>query len=757
MPRSGLRFWLFLLLLVCSAAPFLAGAQEAQLRGTVYDAITKESLPGVNIIADSVNGTATDENGQFALILGSGLHHLRFRFIGYAEGSLKVDLKPGETIERSVYLQPAAIELNTAVVSASLYEQRLSDVTVSMEVIPAQFIENVVTLRLEETISLMPGVDVLDGQANIRGGSGYSYGAGSRVMLLLDELPLLSGDVNDVKWSTLPVENIGQVEIIKGASSALYGSAALNGVINLHSAVPGPEPSTSVELSAGMYLKPARKELAWWWDRNPLMGNFRFSHMRKSGPLDITLGGAAMADEGYREENYTYYGRLNAGFRYNPKKLNNLTAGLFANFQYQSFSDFLIWQDADSGAWLQNPQAVSPNTGNRFNIDPFVKYFDKRQGVHSLNTRYYLVDNHFKDDPDKENGSDFFYGEYRYQREFRIPLHWTLGAAASYTLGRSALYGDHEGSTMALFSQFDYRWRDRLSLSLGLRWERYTLDRTDKDSRPVIRTGINYRAAPSTFIRASYGQGYRYPSMAEKYTATSLGSLNIFPNPLLEPETGWSAELGIKQGYRFGSWSGYVDLAAFWTEYQNMMEFTFGVYKPDSVPVATLDHIGFKSLNIGNARIPGVDISLTGQGQAGAVLLRFFAGYTYMDPLDQSTDTISRKILKYRYRHSAKGDLSAAWKAFSAGITLSYQSFIERIDPAFEETILGQEFFPGLKEYRMENDHGTVIVDLRVGWQVAPSSQITVIARNMLNAESMGRPGDIQPPINISVQYLLKI
>ena len=64
----------------------------------------------------------------------------------------------------------------------------------------------------------------MDGQANIRGGSGYSYGAGSRVMLLMDDLPILTGDVNEVKWNYLPVEIIGQVEVIKGASSALYGS-----------------------------------------------------------------------------------------------------------------------------------------------------------------------------------------------------------------------------------------------------------------------------------------------------------------------------------------------------------------------------------------------------------------------------------------------------------------------------------------------------------------------------------------------------
>ena len=48
---------------------------------------------------------------------------------------------------------------------------------------------------------------------------------------------------------------------------------------------------------------------------------------------------------------------------------------------------------------------------------------------------------------------------------------------------------------------------------------------------PIFRTGINWQAADYTFLRASFGQGYRYPSIAEKYASTTLGSVKIFPNP----------------------------------------------------------------------------------------------------------------------------------------------------------------------------------------------------------------------------------
>ena len=113
------------------------------------------------------------------------------------------------------------------------------------------------------------GISILDGQPSIRGGSGFSYGVGSRVLMLVDDLPMISADAGDIKWNYMPVENVNQVEVIKGASSVLYGSSALNGVINLRTRFPGNDPQTEVTLFGGAYMNPERKELV-WWDRTAL-------------------------------------------------------------------------------------------------------------------------------------------------------------------------------------------------------------------------------------------------------------------------------------------------------------------------------------------------------------------------------------------------------------------------------------------------------------------------------------------------------
>jgi iron complex outermembrane receptor protein len=732
--------------------------QKPIITGMVTDAKTKDTLVGVNVLIDSSFGISTGTSGKYWIELEPGKHTITFNYIGYKSQKIDLSLTTGEHMILDIRLEQEIFELDAAVISAGKFEQKLSDVTVSMEIIKPAYIEHTNTTNIETVVNQMPGVDVMDGQTSIRGGSGYSYGTGSRVLFLVDDLPIISPDAGDVKWNFLPVENIEQVEILKGASSSLYGSSALNGVINIRSAQPGLKPETKVDVSTGIYLKPNRRELAWWWDSFPLFSNISFSHMRKIKRIDLSIGANAFSDAGYRLDEYFERARFNCNFRYHSRKVEGLSYGLNTNMMYQHNSDFFLWVDADSGAFQQPASLVTPTSGIRFNADPYIIYFVNHNDSHSLKTRYYRVTNfHPENSNDKNSISDQFYGEYQYHKVFNNQLNWTIGATGTYAATVSALYGDHYSSNGALYTQFDWKLFSKISVSCGLRWEAYKLDHVSAQSNPVVRAGINYQAADFTFIRASFGQGYRFPSIAEKYAATSLGARNIFPNPDLQPETGWSLESGVKQGLELGNWNGYIDIAGFWTEYKDMVEFTFGVYKPDSVPYPSLKDIGFKCLNVGNARISGVDVLFTGQGELYGIPVIFFLGYTYTNPIDLNPDSSGSSVLKYRFYHSAKGDVELDISKFSTGLSIIYNSKVINIDQVFEEKILGQELLPGLKEYREQHDKGFVSFDIRFSYQVTESSKLAIIIKNLFNREYMGRPGDIQPPRNIALQYVLKI
>ena len=743
-------------ILLILTGSWLFGQDRGAVRGLVRDAESGEPMVAVNISADRRTGTISDLNGEYSLNLDAGNHVIEFYYVGYKGIKKKVNVDAGVTTRLDIMMTISSRMLDEVVVSAGKYEQKLSDVTVSLEVIKPHQLSNQNITSLDMILEKTPGISILDGQPSIRGGSGFSYGVGSRVLMLVDDLPMISGDAGDIKWNYMPVENINQIEVIKGASSVLYGSSALNGAINLRTRFPGNEPRTEVTLFGGAFMDPKRGELV-WWEKQPLFRGVSFSHLRKIGNLDLSVGGNYYKDEGYREYDYEHRIRGNLAMRYRFKKVPGLTAGISTSAMYVDKSDFLLWQDADSGAYRQNPGTHAPLTGHRYNIDPYVEYFTPSGNKHSLKTRLYSVGNAALD-TDKSSFTKLWYGEYRYLKKFGNQTNWTNGISFSRNTVLANLYENHMGSNSSLYSQLDAHVFNRLKVSTGVRWELNTLNGDLYYSVPVLRAGLNYQAGKATFIRTSFGQGYRFPSVAEKFADAVVGGLKVFPNPDLEPEKGWAAEIGIKQGFSMGNWLGFADLAIFWTEYKNMIEYTFGAYPPDSATFPTIDDVGFKALNIGTARITGAEFSLNGAGRLGPLNLQITGGYTFMNPVDPLLlDSLGRDedesyILKYRRRHLFKMDFEMeVWKLF-AGVNVQYNSRMIKVDEVFINPLIGNLLQPGFPDYWLNHATGYTLIDFRMGWNISPHFRVNTILRNAFNVEYLGRPGDIGPPRNITLQ-----
>lgn len=280
----------------------IAHGQSIEVTGTVTDANTREPLTGVVVILDDTVATTTDEKGLYHLKVKAGSHWLKMKMIGYKEYRRKFESVAHESLLMNVQLEISSTDIGTVVVSASKFEQKLNEVVVSMNVVKPKLIEDNNHVTIENAMEQVPGITLVDKQANIRGGSGFSYGAGTRVLLLVDEMPMLAADANDIKWSFLPVENIEQIEIIKGASSALFGSSALNGIINVRTSFPKSTPETKINFYGGIYDSPKDKAQRWWGkqDAQTLTG-LNFLHSQKVGNLDIVFGGQINNDDSYRK------------------------------------------------------------------------------------------------------------------------------------------------------------------------------------------------------------------------------------------------------------------------------------------------------------------------------------------------------------------------------------------------------------------------------------------------------------------------
>ncbi len=759
---------------------FILSSQTATLTGILLEESNSSPLINATVQAGE-HGTITDFNGHYELKLSPGEYQVSFSFVGLETVVQNIILKAGETKEINLSLAENANILSTATVTSGKHERALGEVTVSLDVLKPTLLENTNQTSLSGLLDKVPGVNLVGDQANIRGGSGYSYGAGSRVLLLVDDMPILQADAGYPQWEDVPLENIEQVEVVKGAASALYGSSALNGIVNVRTAYAKAKPETKISPFVTNYMAPKNKA-AKWWDTPRYTAGGSISHRQKFGKLDLVMGGFYSRNESINDSSSSRRGRINIGTRY--RITDHLSVGLNTNFNKGKGSSFFFWKGVDS-LILRPGTPVSNSSSLRFNIDPYVTYYDPANNRHKLMGRYFSVKNlSGTAEADQSNRSEVKYAEYQFQRKMdKIGLILSAGGVYIGTAVKAPLYGDttFTSRNMAAYLQLDQKLFDRLNLSGGFRYEQNAIFTPEiieyriggqvaqrdtvpggeiKEAKPVFRLGASYEVGQATFLRASWGQGYRFPSIAEKFIYTLFGGTPILPNVDLNSETGWSAELGLRQGFKVGGFSGFLDLAAFTSEYQDMMEFNLvlGTFPPS-----------FQSQNVGDTRIRGYEASVTGKGKLFGMETTVLAGYTYIDPkfkewasLDslkfgseafRQTDAYSNainssicssgrsceNILKYRYRHTAKVDIESRAGQFSLGVSAIYNSFMENIDEVFEALVV-----PGLRKYRTDNDHGDLILGARAAYFPTDHLKLALICGNLTNREYTARPGKIE-------------
>ncbi len=780
------------------------------VQGRVLDT---DSTPLVGAyITNGVSTVATDLQGDYLLTLTPGLHVVTCSFIGMAKQEFTVNLVAGQTAPWNPVMKPAAEVLDLVVVSAGRFEQKASEVTVSLEILKPALVENKATTSLETALEQTPGVSMVDGEPQIRSGSGFSYGAGSRVMVLVDDLPVLSGDAGRPTWGFLPLENLEQIEVIKGASSVLYGSAALSGVINIRTRFPDARPLTRVSLQHGVYSNPRSADSSKYWSGALQQSNLRFLHSQRMGGWDVVIGGNILGDDGYKgpeiyqdengvsldtaSMNYQPFSvdrwganaqaRINVNLRRRECNVPGLSYGLNTNWQRGESLNTLIWRSSFGDGLYGSYDGAATRTRQLVGtVDPYIEYLQPSGVSHSLRNRWQHLNN--DNDNDQSNSSHVFYSEYQVQ----IPeeaLGWsggrvTGGLVHQLTRGRAQLYtggnpdGVNKARNVSAYVQADQKVGERLNLSLGTRYEHFSIN-DSVAAKPVFRAGLNFQAMEATWLRASMGQGFRFPTIAEKFIRTGLGQLQVYPNKDLRPETAINIEAGLKQGVQLGGVQGFLDMAVFFQEYDEFVEFTAGQW---GAATDSLNGLGFKSLNTGRSRISGWEVSWMGRAKWGESTIDMLAGYTYTNPVSLTPDYLysvvtnangdtvggasynitssdtTGSVLKYRSQNLVR--LDAEWRKgdWFVGLSARYQSALRNIDQAwltFEE--LGVVDW-GLQTWLDNNPTLPWIWDFRAGYNVAENHKLSLVVSNLTNAEYSIRPLAIESPRLVNVVYTYEV
>ena len=811
--------------------------QTGILKGKVTSGGNKETLSSatVKLVSNPGKGTVTDLDGIYSLVLDTGYHKLMCEYIGLIPDTFLVHISADAITEKNISLESSSELLNTVVVSSGKFNQKLNELTVSMEVLKPAMINNKNTTSIETALEQVPGLTIIDNDPQIRGGSGFTFGVGSRVAILLDGLPMLSADAGRPEWNYIPVENISQVEIIKGTSSVLYGSSAINGVINIRTAYPTSEPKTVINYSVGGYSSPAQPAQNWYDGALPGFMNLNFLHSEIINKnIDFVIGGNFNIDQGYigpspaqgylpqflktsfllpdttsglsNKDMLKERARINFNLRFRSKKVTGLSYGINGNGMLNKTNMPLAWLNDSSGLYRAYPGAVLLENQTFFNLDPFIKY-DAGNGVtHSLETRVFHTDDEITGNRltgDTVTGANrstgdtvsnqsthgtIYYAEYQLQKKYpALDATFTGGVVFNMATSRSQIY-DSSGSpnnkvtNLAGYIQLDKKAWDILNLSGGVRYEYYQANNQQSAATPIYRAGASLQVLKGTWIRTSIGDGFRYPTITERYITDKAGLFGIFPNPYLQPETSKNFELGIKQGFKIGDCLGYLDIAGFQQNYHNTIEYLFDIWNPK------ISLFGFKFINTGDSRVSGIDMSMAcstpeSNKKFGITAL---AGYTYIDPVclnpnynyaprnslsGPTGDSSNFKntslnpngnVLKYRFKNMVKLDVEARIHNFALGISYRYYSKMQNIDTAFS-IIEGltkslNAHFPQFQTVNIVNYWEThksfSVFDARVSYKLTRKHKLSVICSNVFNVVYFLRPLKIEPPRTTSIQYV---
>jgi outer membrane receptor protein involved in Fe transport len=795
-----------LLSLVFSSSFELSAQQKARFQGTVISAEDSAPMVGANLILrkDFSTGTVTDPDGRFSILLDPGSYTFLLSFIGMKTDTITIRLRPGEIIDRQIVMKPLWNELEEVNVRVSKFDKKLEDITVSMEVLKPRLIESKNTRSIETVLDYTPGLNIMDNEPQIRGGSGFTFGVGSKVAVLVDDMPMISGDAGRPYWDLIPVENIAHIEVIKGASSVLSGTSAISGAIHIMTASPGKEPLTKITAYTGFYSSPADKSMK-WWDDYPYITGLSFLHSKKYGSIDLVLGGNVDFDHSYlgapmpgplvndtisdftdkqmRSQKY----RLNFNFTKHSKKHQGLNFGVNGNLMSYSGPMTMAWLDDTSGFYRAYPGAVYLQDQFIFYFDPFLNIYTGEGMKHSIKAR--ILHNNSKMTNNQSTQNTTIYGDYQFKRTYEFIKNFDLIGGISFTqayvtadMYRASGSAFNKETNVSAYAQVENKFFGTINTSIGIRGEYYQLNDSITALKPILRAGVNFKLYPGTFLRLSFGQGFRFPSITERYIKTSAGSFGVFDNPGLEPETSWNTEIGVKQAFKFRNYFGYLDIAGFIQEYHNTIEYLFGFW--DST--YTFAYAGFKFLNTGRSRVTGIDISQTGSSKFGSKTgLRMMAGYSYIMPKTLDPDLIfaqdynpskptdysyrstsvnpENNILKYRFLHTLKGDLEFYSGNLSVGYSIKYFSKIENLDKAiadFEQVTRasGGTLQPILyMDYFAEHNNGNTVMDGRISYEFKKKHKVSLICNNFLNRTYSLRPLKAEQMRSFMLQYVWNI
>ena len=575
----------FVVALLCAAAfPAFAEISEpdgtdANLVGHILDKNTGEHLPFISVVLQgTMLGTTSDASGHFYLKnLPEGEFILEISAIGYKTIARPITLKKGRTLELNFHLEEEAIALGGVVVTASRSETLRQLAPTLVNVVDAKVFSQTNSVNLAQGIAFQPGIRVETNCQNCGFQQIRINGLdGPYTQILIDSRPVFSALAGVYGIEQIPASMVERVEVMRGGGSALFGSSAIAGTINIITKEPvrnfGEVGHGMTVLGNGSMDHNTSLNASFVTDDNKA-GLFLFGQSRDRGGYDANGDGFTELAElqgqtlGLRSYVKTgVYSKLS--FEYHHMNEYRRGGDSLGRPPHEANIAEQIRHNINAGSVKFD--YFSPNTKHRLSVFGSAQHIARESyygGGQDLNAY------------GSTRGMTWVGGaQYIYKMDdcLFMPADLTVGTEIigdylNDTMWGYNRYTEQEVFTESIFAQNE--WKNR-------RWSFLIGGRLDKNSllrNPIFSPRLNLRFNPSEKVnlRASYSSGYRAPQVFDEdlHVANVGGTVLMIRNSAdLREERSHSFTLSGDLYHQFGDWQANLLLEGFYTHLVDVFE-----------------------------------------------------------------------------------------------------------------------------------------------------------------------------------------
>lgn len=595
------------------------------------------------------------------------------------------------------------------------------DTPAAMDVITDKDIMNSGAKNAFDAVNMVPGITSFS-----YGASGLEYGAmDSRVnirglergsLILVNGVPMnLNGKGG---LSSIPTGSIARIEVLKGAASALYGSDAMSGVVNVITKTPTKEGGSA---TIGVGNMGSQTYKINYGTPRFLIGIER-GFFGKQDPSTPVRTDSVSHPRGY--EYYTARDKGNSLGIFMSGKLSDKVTLNFSRFEGKSAYAQL---STESNATNRNRHSTTYAYDDSKNNASLIYKDGNTTGTLFYNDRDLKGKNRNHSLPSyTSNDSNYIARQYgfdvQHEWDFRggkdYLIAGVLGKRETYRTTSGPVYASPHRHSLALYGSYSYQINPTWSTVVGLR---YTDIKDPVKNQHVLtpQFQLNHRINKESSVYMNVGKAFTMPNLSDTFKAVNRQYQSVSGRNL-KPEEGWNYELGYKHITNKDSWK----VAAFYMDFKN-----FFSWKPDSNGKMTI------RVNGGRFRNVGVEAQY---GRKLTDRLKVTVGAAYSNPKQMEIDKNYWKQANPKLQFT--GGIHYNSSTWTAGSSINFVT------------------------KRMKNRDGGINPNLvawnaYVGYQFNENSSIRLDARNLLNRHNVISNGDWEywdEPFNYQLSYTQK-